>query len=159
MEFNYEEDIAFDPGQLDEEWVKHPGIFFQYQRALTDAEKNVKEVWEIKKVKRAELVQQAKIQGAKNDAEREAFFRDHPEYKTATMDLINAEYERDMIQNAITSLYRKEKSMEQAVALLKMEYWMGPKEPHVLKEGKRIPSFSNQAKAKTERQRRSRKRS
>ena len=156
-EFNYEEDTAIDPDQLLEEWLGLSSTYFKYRKALSGIQKEVKQVWEVKKTTRAQLIKEAKEAGAKNDADREAYFRPHPDYQKATQDLINIEHERDLVEDATSALLRKEKGLEGASSImLKMEYWgLQAKEDFELHPGKRITDILKAEKANA---RRSRKR-
>ena len=143
-EFNYDEDTAIDPDELFEEWVKFSSVFFQYSKHLVTLEKDVKVKWEKTKTTRAELVRES---GGKNEAEREAYFRPHPDYLSAKQAQTDAEYERDMVQAVISALYRKEKGLEGALAMAKMEWWRGPKELTDVLGGKRIMDTIKDKKA------------
>ena len=146
--FDYDNDTAVDPDNLFEEWVGLSSTFFQYQKELVKAEKEVKVAWEKTKTKRAELVRES---GGKNEAEREAYFRPHPDYIAAKTAQTDAEYDRDMIQAAIQAFYRKEKALEGMVTMAKMEWWRGPKELIDVKGGKRIMAAAKEEKAKERR--------
>ena len=133
--FDYENDTAIDPDQLFEEWIGLSGTFFRYQKAYVKADKAAKKAWERTKTIRANLVAES---GGKNEAQREAYFRPHPDYIEARSAQIDAEYERDMIHAAIQALYRKEKGLEGAAKMAQMEWWRGPKELVEVKGGKRM---------------------
>jgi len=92
-EYNYDEDVAIDPDNILEEWLELSSKFFNYAKAIADVEKEVQQIWERKKVVRAKLVAEAKEQGAKNDADREAYYRPHPHYQKATQALIDIQHE------------------------------------------------------------------
>ena len=47
VEFNYEEDLAIDPSQLDEEWLQHSGICEVYIDALNDAQEELNKLEEL----------------------------------------------------------------------------------------------------------------
>jgi hypothetical protein len=120
-----------------------PSTFYDYSKALSQMEKKVKLVWETMKTIRSQLILKANTdEGLGNPkataGEVEAYYRTQPEYQTAKNDLINIEYERDMIQNAVSAFYRKEKALDKAVELHKMEWWRGPKQPLELPSGKRV---------------------
>jgi hypothetical protein len=150
FEFNYDQDTAIDPDNMLEEFLTLSSTFFQYSKALFKAEREVKRLWEVTKTTRAKLVAEAKEKtGAKNDAEREAYFRPHPDYIAARQAQIDAEYERDMIQAALNAFYRKEKGLEGASGiLLKIEYWNMPDHKDIeVPKGKRIVDVLRQAAA------------
>jgi len=154
-EYNYDEDVAIDPDNILEEWLELSSKFFNYARAIADIEKEVKQVWEVKKVTRARLVSEAKEHGAKNDADRQAYYRQHEDYQKATQDLIDIEHERDLITAARDSFYRKEHALEGAsVILMKTEMYMEGNKDLNVPGGKRMVSILKEKKANNRRGRR-----
>ena len=106
---------------------------------------------------KAKLVAEAKEQGAKNDADREAYYRPHPDYQKATQDLIDIQHERDLITAARDSFYRKEKGLEGAsVILMKTEMYMEGNKSLQVPSGKRMVSILKEEKATERRTRRTR---
>ena len=156
-EYNYDEDVAIDPDNILEEWLQLSSQFFNYARAIADIEKEVQQIWEVKKVIKAQLVAEAKKNGAKNDADREAYYRPHPNYQKATQDLIDIQHERDLITAARDSFYRKEKGLEGAsVILMKTELYMEGNKTLQVPGGKRMVSILKEKKATNRRARRTR---
>ena len=156
-EFNYDEDVAIDPDNILEEWLQLSSQFFNYARAIADIEKEVQQIWEVKKVIKAQLVAEAKKNGAKNDADREAYYRPHPNYQKATQDLIDIQHERDLITAARDSFYRKEKGLEGAsVILMKTEMYMEGRKDIQIPGGKRMVSILKEKKTTERRSRRTR---
>ena len=156
-ENNYEEDTSIDPDNMLEEWLSLSSTFFQYSKAIAAIEKEVKQVWETKKTIKAQLIAEAKQNGAKNDADREAYFRPHPDYQKASQDLIDIQYERDLIVAARDAFYRKEKGLEGASKiLLKTELYMDRDEDVQVAGGKRITNILKEKKAAERRSRRAR---
>jgi hypothetical protein len=139
MDFNYEVDTAIDPDDLVEEWLGLSSMFFNYQKELAKKEKEVKDAHEDVKVTRSRLVKEAKEDGAKNDAEREAYYRQHPDHQEAKKKWIDSEYERDLVKGAIGALYRKETAMLEVGKLVgRIEHFRHPKEPVDIHGGKRL---------------------
>ena len=156
-EYNYDEDVAIDPDNILEEWLQLSSQFFNYAKAIANIEKEVQQIWEKKKVIKAQLVAEAKTNGAKNDADREAYYRPHPGYQKATQDLINIQHERDLITAARDSFYRKEKGLEGAsVILMKTELYMEGRKDIQIPGGKRIVNILKEKKATERRARRTR---
>ena len=156
-EYNYDEDVAIDPDNILEEWLQLSSKFWGYSRAIADVEKEVQQTWEKKKVIKALLIAESKEQGAKNDAEREAYYRPHPDYQKATQDLIDIQHERDLITAARDSFYRKEKGLEGAsVILMKTEMYMEGNKSLQVPSGKRMVSILKEEKATERRARRTR---
>jgi hypothetical protein len=139
MEFNYDKDTAVDPDDLVEEWLGLSNMFFNYNKELAGQEKKVKKAHEKVKVTRSRLLKEAKEQGAKNDAEREAYYRQHDDHQEAKKELIDAEYDRDLVKGAIGSFYRKETAMLEVGKLIgRIEHFRHPKEPVDIPGGKRF---------------------
>ena len=156
-EYNYDEDVAIDPDNILEEWLQLSSKFWGYSRAIADVEKEVQQTWEKKKVIKALLIAESKEQGAKNDAEREAYYRPHPDYQKATQALIDIQHERDLITAARDSFYRKEKGLEGAsVILMKTEMYMEGNKSLQVPSGKRMVSILKEEKATERRARRTR---
>ena len=156
-EYNYDEDVAIDPDNILEEWLELSSKFWGYARAIADVEKEVQQTWEKKKVIKALLFAESIEQGAKNDADREAYYRPHPDYQKATQDLIDIQHERDLITAARDSFYRKEKGLEGAsVILMKTEMYMEGNKSLQVPSGKRMVSILKEEKATERRARRTR---
>ena len=156
-EYNYDEDVAIDPDNILEEWLELSSKFFNYAKAIANIEKEVQQIWEKKKTIKAQLVAEAKEQGAKNDADREAYYRPHPEYQKAAQNLINIQHERDLITAARDSFYRKEKGLEGAsVIMMKTELYMEGRKDIQIPGGKRMVSILKEEKATERRSRRTR---
>lgn len=162
-DFNYEEDTAIDPDRLLEEWLELPNTFYEYSAALSQKEREVNTTWEALKTVRSKLVLEAKTENGLNNpkataGEVEAYYRTQPEYQEAKERLINMEYERDMIQNAVSAFFRKEKALHSVQELHKMEWWRGPKQPLELPSGKRIKDRLKSPPSSVEKRRETNKR-
>ena len=163
-EFDYHADTAIDPDQLLEEWLEMPSTFHDYTDHLAYIEKKVKTTWEKLKTIRSELILKAKTEDGLGNPkatllEVEAYYRTQPEYQQAKKDLIEIEYEQSMILNAVKAMYRKEKSIDGAVELHKMEWWRGPKNATEIKPGKRLKErFRKQTSSVEKRQKTNRRR-
>ena len=141
MNYNTDTDVAIDPEDLLEEWLNLPSLFYQYGSAVAEAEKKAKDAWEITKELKARL---KKDSNGKNADEREAYFRANKKYSNAKAAQNQAEYERDLAQSALTALYRKEKSIDGAVRLAQMQWWLGPTEAIKIIGGKRISKYAKE---------------
>jgi hypothetical protein len=138
MNYNTDTDVAIDPEDLLEEWLQLPSLFYQYGRAVAEAEKRVKDAWEVTKQLKAQLKKES---GGKNADERESYFRSSKKYQTAKNQQTQAEYERDLTQSALTALYRKEKSIAGAVRLAEQQWWLAPTEAIKIIGGKRLSEY------------------
>ena len=155
MAFDYDKDTSIDPDDLVEEWLGLSSMFFNYNKELAKAEKKVKEVWEVLKVTRSQLVKKAKEENPKmTGPEIEAYYRDHDDHKKAKQDFFQAEYERDLVKSAIGSFYRKETAMLEVGKLIgRIEHFRHPKEPVDIKGGKRFHTVALGEESKKHRRR------
>jgi hypothetical protein len=150
MTFNYEEDTAIDPDNMLEEWLGLSSTFFKYHKALIQADKKVKEVWEELKVCKADLIKECKEKDPKATGPViESYYRTNENHKRLKQAKIDAEYEMGLIQSAINSFYRKEKGLEgSSTILLKVDYWGSVADGSFeLKGGKRIIDILKQTEA------------
>ena len=144
-DFNYEEDTSIDPGNLHEEWFQQSNLYWRYSSALAKANREKKKLHEKVKWTRSKLVLAAnkdpqEVMGVKtaNQTNLDAFFRVQPDYVNLKDELIEKEYECEMLENAVWSLQQKKAALENAVQLYKGEYFSGPKELLDIEPGKRI---------------------
>ena len=141
MEFKYDSDtdVAVDPDDLVEEWLRLSSTFHNYQKELAKANKRAKEANERVKVTRSKLRKQAKEDGAKTESEKEDFYRTHDDHMKAKQEQIDAEYESDLVNAAVSSFYRKETAMLEVGKLIgRIEHFRHPNEPVDIPGGKRL---------------------
>jgi len=141
----YEDDLAIDPDDLVEEWLKHPSMYFQYSELLSIAKRKMAIAHERIKVVRSELIKKAHkhpkkhLKGMKLTAPVvEAYYRDHEDHKEAKEDLINAEFDVSILEAAVWSFSHRKKALENLVQLLSLRYFAGPTSPQEVRGGKRI---------------------
>lgn len=161
MDLDFENDIAIDPGILDEEWLSQAGLYMRYGAQSALWKKKRDKIWERLKSTRSQLIKES---GGKNADERESYFRNHPEYIAIKNDMIEADYNLDMVNHAVFAMQNRKTALENLVRLYLGEYYSTPREPkQMLKEGKRIIDMKRdrisqeKRKASTERQRSSRR--
>lgn len=127
-EFNYREDLEINEHALEKELLRQPLLFSKYSDLLAEAEKRVKKCEEQEKVLRSQLILQAangeiKELGKATAQTIEAWFRDHPDHKEAKRNLIQAEYERDILQGVVSSFRIRTNMLENMVKLYLSNYY------------------------------------
>lgn len=135
MELDYERDTSIDMNNLDLEWNRQSRIFGAYAKELAQAELAVKKSHERVKQLRSELILESKshpnkLPGGKATADAsEAYYRTDQRYIDVKDEMINAEYERDVLQSAVSALNHKKVALENLVKLHGQSYFAGPSVP------------------------------
>lgn len=152
MNRDIEADLAIDPNNLAEEWLRHPALFYHYSKGYAEAKKKASIYGERVKVIRSQLLKKARgdpkkhLKTAKpNAGDLEAYYRDHEDHKEAKEKLIEAEYQRDLYESIIYAFIHRREALEGMVELYKLKWFAGPFEPQELREGKRL--ISDKARA------------
>ena len=140
-DFEYEEDLEIDPDALDVEWMNQPGVFMKYCRAAREADRKAKRAHENLKTVRSECVKKANDDpdrwlgsGTKPTAPNvEAFYRTDKGYIEAKTAFIEAEHERDVLNDAVFAFQQRKMALENLVRLIGLDYFKSPVEPRDLK--------------------------
>ncbi len=154
-EYNYAEDLAIDPDQLDEAWLNQPGLYMKYAQAHAQAVLDKDKVWERLKIRRSQLIKEAKETGAGNATLQEAYYRDHKDHIALKDELIQAEYDCSILQGACIAFSNRKAALENMVRLWIAEYYVGPQQPRDIPGGKRVVDMTVQAAVKGAREQRS----
>jgi len=135
-ELDFERDLQIDPDALDVEWLEQPGLYMRYCRASAQAQRKFKHAEQNVKVVRSQLIKEAEetLDGKPSAQKIEAYYRDHPRHKEAKEAAIQAEYEANLLQNAVFAFNQRKTSLEELVRLHGMSYFAGPTEPRNLSE-------------------------
>lgn len=129
-EFDFDADLEIDKNALDKEWLDHPRRHMKYSKAFAVANRRRALAEERMKTIRSEVVNKAEgTPAAKNAATLEAFFRTNPAYKRAKRELIDAQFEADLLNGAVFAMQSRSKSLENLVKLYGSDYFSSPKEP------------------------------
>lgn len=135
MNFDFEQDLQINPDELDVEWLGQASLHMRYGKASSEANRKLKNAEQHVKVIRSQLIKEAKETIPKcTDTMAEAFYRDHPRHKKAKEDAIEAEYEANLLQNAVFSCSQRKTALEELVRLFSLGYFAGPSEPHNLSD-------------------------
>ncbi len=151
---SYEHDLAIDPDTLDEDWLAQPGLYMRYAQAHAQAIRERDQVWERLKVRRSQLIKEAKENGASNAVLQEAYYRDHQDHKDLKQGLIDTDYQVNILQGVVVAFAHRKQALENEVKLWLGQYYAGPKEPRELTGGKRIIDMKMAATSRESRKQR-----
>lgn len=139
MERNYEEDLSINPEQLDIEWLDQPRRFMHYAKLSAEANQTLRKAEEKVKVVRSELSLEVSKNGqeliskAKPTAgDIEAYYRTHADHIAAKAEHEEAQFEVEMLTNAVHAFHQRKMALENLVRLHGQQYFSGPSEPHDL---------------------------
>lgn len=137
LNLDFQRDVSIDKDALDLEWLSHPSIYIRYCEESAKASKVAKEAAQRVKTVYAELYALAAYdlaaKGEKvTESSRDSYALTHPNYKAAYQARIDAEYEAEMIQNAVYALGHKKDALQELVRLCLSGYFAGPREPREL---------------------------
>jgi len=138
ISYDYAEDLAIDPDNLVKEWQQQPGLYMKYATAHADAVLEKDRKWEALKVRRSQLVKEAKENGASNAMQQEAYYRDHEDHKQLKDELAKLEYQVNILQGATVAFSHKRPALENLVKLLLSEFYSAPKSLKTVEGGKLI---------------------
>lgn len=145
-QFDFQADLEIDPVALDCEWISQPQRFMKYAQAAADASKHRELIKDQLNLLRAKLDQEIRAT-ASNDGEKitEAVvvsrINQNVSYQALNQDLIQAEYNLELMQYAVRSMDQRKVALENLVRLFGMEYFSGPREPQDI--GKRYGEWAN----------------
>jgi len=138
---DYELDMQIDPNTLDIEWIEQTSLAMKYGKEFVEAKKVAAQAHENVKVTRARLIKRANKKPDKclgegikpTDAKVEAYYRNHEDHKTAKQELIEAQYEMDLIEIAKNEIsFTRKAALENLVKLYTSNYFAGPELPRDL---------------------------
>lgn len=139
---NYAEDLKINPDQLDVEWLEQSLRFHTYSSKSAEANRIVRKCDELVKVIRSELILEASAkgesvlgEGVKPTAPNiEAYYRNHAEYKKAKTALHDAQYQQEMLTNAVFAFHQRKSALENLTRLHGQNYFASPTLPRDLSE-------------------------
>lgn len=143
-DLNYEEDLAIDPHQLDEEWLKQPSLYMQYAHQSALSQKIRDKAKERLEVVRAQLDKKIRKDPGKYEVIKVTettvanAILEQKEYQEAKQDFDELSYDANILQSAVRAFEQRKKALEGLVTLWVGNYFSGPKEPRILDQGKRI---------------------
>ena len=167
FDFDFRQDLAIDPMMLDEEWLEHPVKYLNYCNLLTDAQFERDKSKERLEVVRSQVDFKVRKKPGDYDlptdkkpteAQVSAAVFLSEEYQNALDELNGLQYEYNMISNAVKAFEHRKKALENYVTLYVTQFVSGPKQPKVLKEGKRLIDQIRKQTAQSQRERLNRNR-
>ena len=130
-DFNFEDDVEIDPHNLDAEIMSQPRFVSRYTSLAATANKNAKLAQEKLKTLRSVLIKEAQETLPKPTAMLvEAHYRVDEDYQEVKQEMIDAEFEADMINGCVSAIHAKRYSLIEAVRLISMDYFSAPSMPH-----------------------------
>lgn len=133
---DYEKDMYIDESALDVEWLGQPTLMMRYSRALAKAEKEVSRLKEKIKVTAAVLDKdirsnpgQYKIDVKLTEAVVNNAIIIQDEYQELQEELIDAQYEVNMLKGAVESIKERKDALQDLVRLHGQQYFAGPSVP------------------------------
>ncbi len=132
---DFQDDVRIDPHALDKMWIEHASKYMFYADLASKADREVKELDHSKKVLEAQLTQAVNAdpnetlgEGVKpTGANVDAYIRTEQSHITLTEKLIQAEYEKNQLTNALAAFNQRRSALENLVKLIALEYYAEPK--------------------------------
>jgi hypothetical protein len=137
---NYENDIKIDCDQLDLEWLDQASTFMKYARNAAGCRKYLDEVKEKLDLVKAELDQKIRKNPKKYKIEKitepvvSATIIQQEDFKVVNKEYMEAKYELDIAQAAVSAMNQRKEALENLVKLHGMQYFAGPKVPRELRQ-------------------------
>lgn len=137
-EINYERDVTINQDALDVEWLDQPKLTFKYTAHESKCRKELEELKSELDIVSADLDKAIREDPEKFGLPKitETAIRNvitaHPDFKEVQQAVRDAEYELNMAQAAVRSIYAKKDALENLVRLFGQQYFAGPKVPRDL---------------------------
>jgi len=133
--FDYEADLHIDPNYLDAEFVNHSEMFMKYASEAARTKKVASLAEEKVKTVRSQIIMELKSSGEKyTESAIEANYRLDPRHIQAKEEQIEADYNADLMANAVFAFQSRKTALENLVRLYATSYNSGPSEPRDLPE-------------------------
>lgn len=144
-DFKYEpfDEAEIDPHELDEEWLRLPSAYHYYSDFLANLQEKKEEASNKLDSKKSELdnlirsdpglYDMAKLTEATVAGKVNELISDTEEWK----EFLNIRKQYNQAQNKIKALDKKDRALNALVSLFQSSYFVGPKEPKILKKGSR----------------------
>ena len=134
MKVNYEKDLSIDEFALDREWKYQPSLYFKYAEQQAIAGKIRDEAKEKLDVVKAELDSIARKElpafGKKiTENQITNWIIQQKTYQEASANLIQANYEANMMANAVRAMDHRKAALENLARLWVGQFYSTPREP------------------------------
>jgi len=137
-ELNYEKDVSIDDSSLDVEWLAQARLTFKYCQLEADARKAMDDTKSQLDIVEAELDKEIRNNPEAFDLPKitESAIKSailvNENYINAKDEYAQAQYELNMAQAAVRSIYAKKDALENLVRLHGQQYFAGPSVPRDL---------------------------
>lgn len=145
-DFNYQKEVEIDESSLDLEWLNHPSKVLKVTELQAQLKKELDMASEELSCIKAELDLAIRRDPRKYGIEKitetaigSATQMDE-NYQEATQKVIDARYEYQNAQGAVTAFDHRKSSLENLVKLLNQGYFAGPSLPRNISEEKELKS-------------------
>ena len=143
-ELDYENEIKIDADALDIECADQAATFMKYAKNAAHARKDLDEIKQMLDIKKADLDQTIRKDPDKFGIEKitegailSAILTDK-DYQRVTQGYLNAKYETDMAQSAVSAFNQKKDMLEVLVKLHGQSYFAGPSVPRDLSKEREL---------------------
>jgi len=137
-DLSYEHDLSIDDNALDLEWLEQPLLMLKYTKAAAVTRREIDRMKEMLSVERARLDKSIRKNPEKYEIEKitESVINStillQKSYQTIQTDVIEAQYEHQMLQGAVQAVEHRKQALENMSKLLGLQYFAGPKTPRDL---------------------------
>jgi hypothetical protein len=136
---DYERDLFIDESALDVEWLNQPLLMMRYSKQLAKAEKEVSRLKEKQRVVFATTDKDVrtnpgdyKISVKLTEEVVKNAVLSSDEYQDISAELIEAQYEYNMLKAAVESIKQRKDALQDLVRLHGQQYFAGPSIPRDL---------------------------
>lgn len=134
MKVNYREDVVIDVNNLDKEWVDQAPLGLKYAKLVSVLRGKKRKIEELRKIRRSELIievnnhpEETCNKPRPNAADIEAYYRNHPDHKKLSEQLIAAEEELEYAELARMEIsVTRKTALENLVKLHGQSYFSTP---------------------------------
>lgn len=134
-EFTYEKDTTIDASALDIEWLQQPQLMMKYTQHEAKCQQRYESAKTNYDIIKAELYKDISSNPEEYDLAKtteiaiQQAMRQTAKYKDAKDTLHQAQYNWNMAQAAVKSMYAKKDALENLVRLYGQQYFAGPSMP------------------------------
>jgi len=135
---DYELDLAIDEMALDLEWLEQPSLMLKYTTKAAKARRNLDRIKEKLSVVKAQVEKEIRADPEEFEIVKvtESAIMStvllHDSYQEAMKELIDAQYEYQVVQGAVQAVDQRKQALENMTRLLGLQYYAGPKVPREL---------------------------
>lgn len=135
QELNYEQDVSIDESALDVEWLKQPTLVRLYNQEVAERKRQLAKLNEQLVILRAELTRKINTNPEEYGISKttvdvvNSTIVIQEEYQDLKNQIIESEYELEIVMGGSRALDHKKTSLENLVKLFGQNYFAGPTSP------------------------------